>query len=85
MVERLGRQWLTDPPRAPVIVAGATGARGATALFMQAVARLPQGAVILPGFDRHLPPEVWERLHDPMTAEDHPQSRAACVLRVAPR
>ena len=54
-----GRGW----PRAggrhrrthPVIVAGSTGSRGTTALLMQAVARLPQGALVLPGFDFDLP------------------------------
>jgi double-strand break repair protein AddB len=84
VAERLARAWLTEPPGDPVIVAGSTGARGATARLMEAVARLPQGAVILPGFDRHLPPEVWERLLDPLTAEDHPQSRAACFLQRLP-
>ena len=30
--------------------------------LMEAVARLPQGAVVLPGFDFDLPDSVWERL-----------------------
>ncbi len=38
-------------PQHPVIVAGSTGSRGATRAFMAAVARLPQGALVLPGFD----------------------------------
>lgn len=67
--------WQADPPRHPVIVAGSTGSRGTTALLMQAVARLPQGAVVLPGFDFDLPAPVWDAMTDALTAEDHPQYR----------
>jgi double-strand break repair protein AddB len=71
----LGRSWADTPPAHPVIVAGSTGSRGTTALLMQAVARLPGSAVVLPGFDFDLPPAVWEGMDDPLTAEDHPQFR----------
>ena len=67
--------WAADPPQDPVIVAGSTGSRGTIAMLMQAVARLPQGAVVMPGFDFDLPAEVWSRLDDPMTGEDHAQYR----------
>lgn len=77
VAERLARAWLTDPPPGPVVVAGSTGSRGATALLMRAVARLPQGACILPGHDFDLPDAVWARLEEPLTAEDHPQYRIA--------
>ena len=80
VIERLVANWATDPPKDPVIVAGSTGSRGATALFLQAVARLPQGAVILPGFDFDLPELVWEALSDPLTGEDHPQFRFRRLL-----
>ena len=41
---------------------------------MAAVARLPQGALVLPGFDADLPAAVWERLGaDDAGAADHPQ------------
>ncbi len=72
---RLAARWQTSPPEHPVIVAGSTGSRGATAHFMQAVAWLPQGAVVLPGFDAGMPPSVWQALDDGLTAEDHPQYR----------
>ncbi len=51
--ERLASDWAAghDLPDAPVIVAGSTGSHGGTRLFMQAVAALPNGAVVLPGFD----------------------------------
>jgi double-strand break repair protein AddB len=66
--------WAANPPRHPVIVAGSTGSRGPTRAFMAAVARLPQGALVLPGFDPGLPPAVWARLGaDDPGAADHPQ------------
>jgi double-strand break repair protein AddB len=71
----LAQAWATLPPADPVIVAGSTGSRGTTALLIQAVAGLPKGAVVLPGFDFDLPPEVWAGMDDALTAEDHPQYR----------
>jgi len=69
----LAAAWDADPPGHPVIVAGSTGSRGATRAFMAAVARLPQGALVLPGFDADLPGAVWERLGE-ADAADHPQA-----------
>ena len=77
VIERLIARWRETPPPHPVIVAGSTGSRGATQLLMQAVAKLPQGAVVLPGFDFDAPAAVWEALADPLTSEDHPQFRFA--------
>jgi ATP-dependent helicase/nuclease subunit B len=74
-------RWRDDPPDHPVIVAGSTGSRGATAQLMAAVAGLPQGAVILPGLDRAMPQAVWAGLVEGRKAgldgEDHPQYRIA--------
>ena len=75
VIETLAVRWADAPPMHPIIVAGSTGSRGATALFMQAVAKLPQGAIILPGYDFDLPQSVWDAMHDPMTSQDHPQYR----------
>ncbi len=77
VAERLAEEWSEEPPAHPIIVAGSTGSRGATALFMRAVAQLPQGAVVLPCMDFDLPPSVWERLGDALTTQDHPQYRFA--------
>jgi double-strand break repair protein AddB len=74
-VLRLAKRWAAVPPAHPVIVAGSTGSRGTTALLMRAVARLPQGAVVLPGFDGEMPGPIWASLGDALTAEDHPQYR----------
>ncbi|AZL59431.1 double-strand break repair protein AddB [Tabrizicola piscis] len=67
--------WAMAQPADPIIVAGSTGSRGTTALLMQAVARLPLGGVVLPGFDFDLPGAVWASMDDALTAEDHPQYR----------
>ena len=75
VIEHLAARWQDSPPKHPVILAGSTGSRGATHLLMQAVARLPQGAVVLPGYDFDMRPEVWEALSDGLTSEDHPQYR----------
>ncbi|MEP5152630.1 double-strand break repair protein AddB [Planktotalea sp.] len=77
--------WQANPPEHPIILAGSTGSRGTTALLMQAVARLPQGAVILPGYDTDMPKEVWNELSAEhpmrMSPEDHPQYRFAKILK----
>ena len=75
--EALIAAWQDAPPPDPVLIAGSTGSRGTTALLMQAVARLPQGAVILPGFDDTMPPALWEMIED----EDHPQYRFRALLK----
>ena len=46
------RAWRAAPPPAPVIAAGSTGSIPATAELLAVIARLPQGAVVLPGLDR---------------------------------
>jgi len=74
-IERLAAKWETSPPHHPVILAGSTGSRGTMMLLMQAVAKLPQGAIVLPGFDTDMPSSVWTQMADAMEAEDHPQYR----------
>ena len=79
-VLRLIDLWRDSPPADPILIAGSTGSRGTTALLMRAVATLPQGAVILPGFDFDMPAQVWDLLSDPLSAEDHPQYRFRRLL-----
>jgi ATP-dependent helicase/nuclease subunit B len=51
---------------------------------MRAVANLPQGAVILPGFDADMPASVWATLSQgKMPIEDHPQYRFAALCASA--
>lgn len=81
-VNRLIAGWQANGHAAPVIVAGSTGSRGTTLRLMLAVALLPQGAVVLPGYDYDLPPQVWSALSDAdPPAEDHPQYRFAALRR----
>ncbi|WP_170760956.1 double-strand break repair protein AddB [Ruegeria lacuscaerulensis] len=75
VVENLIDRWQGDPPQHPVILAGSTGSRGTTLMLMEAVARLPQGALILPGYDFDQPDHVWRGLDDALASEDHPQYR----------
>lgn len=88
VIECLVAYWQHHPPTHPVIVAGSTGSRGSTQLLMQAVARLDQGAVVLPGFDFDLPATVWPQLDQTRSAQDHPQQRfyqLLQALRMDPR
>jgi double-strand break repair protein AddB len=79
VVDALIQRWQEAPPDHPILVAGSTGSRGATARLMEAVARLPQGAVILPGVDRHMAPSIWRGIlqgrREGLAGEDHPQFR----------
>lgn len=78
--EALCARWRETPPETPVLVAGSTGSRATTRMLMEAVCRLPQGAVILPGFDRKLPEAIWSSLPESRQTEDHPQYRLAAFL-----
>jgi len=79
-IERLADKWQTMPPQHPIIVAGTTGSRGSTALLMEAVAKLPNGALVLPGFDTAAPDKVWSELARAKGPEDHPQYRFVRLL-----
>lgn len=79
VIEAMIARWQVTPPQHPVIVAGSTGSRGTTSLLMQAVALLPNGAVVLPGIDTDMPPAIWQGLTDPAPQEDHPQYRFAAL------
>ena len=78
-VLQLSQKWQKSPLLDPIIVAGSTGSRGATLEFMQSVMDLPQGMIVLPGYDRDMPTEAWAKLSDPLRAQDHPQFRLARV------
>ena len=83
VIETLIVVWAETPPTHPIIVAGSTGSRGATGLFMRAVAALPQGAIVLPGFDFDMPNRVWDSLDGATgVAEDHPQFRFRRLMSV---
>ncbi len=67
---------------APVVAAGSTGSMPVTADLLAAIAKLPHGAVVLPGLDIHLDEPSWAMIggddkreaHDGgMPASAHPQ------------
>src|SRR5271154_1923100 len=65
-------------PRGPTIIAGSTGANRATARLIAALARAPQGAVVLPDLDLDLDDGAWAMIgaDDDATLglAGHPQS-----------
>jgi ATP-dependent helicase/nuclease subunit B len=80
---------LTARHKGPVIAAGSTGSMPATARFLHAVVRLPQGAVVLPGLDIDLDDEAWQGIggvrdaHGRFTthpASNHPQFAMHALL-----
>ena len=68
LLARLAERWEAEPPAHPVIAAGSTGSMPATRDLLATIARLPQGAVVLPGLDGHADDETWEAL-----GPTHPQ------------
>jgi ATP-dependent helicase/nuclease subunit B len=68
LISNLAKAWRSHPPRRKVIAAGSTGSRAPTGNLLGVVARLDQGAVVLPGLDLEATDEVWQALNEP-----HPQ------------
>ncbi len=74
---------------APVIAAGSTGSIPATAALLTTIARLPHGAVVLPGLDTDLDPAAWDLIggHEPVSetpgppAYGHPQFAMQALLK----
>jgi len=68
VLDGLAAAWRESPPREPVIAAGSTGSRPATADLMAVVAHLPAGCLVLPGLDQQLDEDSWRTL-----GPSHPQ------------
>ena len=65
----------------PVIAAGSTGSMPATAALLEAIAKLPQGAVVLPGLDTDLDDASWKLIGDGEdAAHGHPQFAMHALL-----
>lgn len=69
--------WQAKPPSGPVIAAGSTGSVPATADLLAVVAALPQGRVVLPGFDRSLDAAARDAAR---RAPTHPQHGMLMLL-----
>ena len=68
----------------PVIAAGSTGSMPATAKLLTTIARLPRGAVVLPGLDTELDSPSWTLIggaEDEAPASGHPQMAMHALLR----
>ena len=70
---------------APVIAAGSTGSIPATAELIATIARLPHGAVVLPGLDTDLDEESWKLIAGDESkriapASGHPQFAMQALL-----
>lgn len=72
----LAKRLEETPPQGWVIAAGSTGSLPATAELLAVIARLPRGAVVLPGLDKELDAQSWSEL-DP----GHPQFGLRQVLQ----
>jgi ATP-dependent helicase/nuclease subunit B len=81
---------LTSHHDGPVIAAGSTGSMPTTAKFLQAVAALPHGAVVLPGLDTDLDEEAWQGIGGhrdadgkfaSVPASNHPQFAMHALLQ----
>jgi ATP-dependent helicase/nuclease subunit B len=83
LLRREAERLLAHGSAAPVIAAGSTGSVLATAQLLAAIARLPNGAVVLPGLDRELDEESWAEVgpseRDPAGA-GHPQHGLKLLL-----
>ncbi len=68
MLMALSQYWRETPPEHPIIIAGTTGSIPATAELIACVSQLPQGMIILPGFDTDANEEYLQHME-----ESHPQ------------
>jgi len=62
LIRAQAARWLVNPPKTQVIAAGSTGSQPATRILLAAIAAAPNGAVVLPGLDRELDDESWDKL-----------------------
>jgi ATP-dependent helicase/nuclease subunit B len=69
----------------PVIAAGSTGSMPSTAALLETIAKLPNGAVVLPGLDTELDDAAWELIAGDGKGGDaspgHPQFAMQALLR----
>jgi len=78
LLRLLAERWDSHPPQGPVIAAGSTGTVKAAADVLKAVAKAPQGCVVLPGLDLDLSADAWDAIE-----EQHPQSALKRLLERA--
>ena len=64
VLRKLIERWRDTPPDHPVLAIGSTGSIPAARDLMQGIAGLPQGAVVLPGFDWDADDAAWAAIDD---------------------
>lgn len=64
LLHALSDFWEENPPQTPVIAAGTTGSIPSVARLLGIIARLPRGAVILPGLDQSMDQKSWDALDE---------------------
>ena len=76
-------------PTGPIIIAGSTGSVPATADLIAAVAKLPEGVIVLPGLDLSMPEQHWQMVapelapgqHANPASRSHPQYGLSSLLK----
>jgi len=85
LLEAEARRLTRERPSNPIIVAGSTGSVPSTANLMGVIARLPKGAIVLPGLDTDLDEESWSTIggagdDDTDPVHGHPQASLRRLL-----
>ena len=85
LIQAEARRLLAERPERPVLAAGSTGSMPATAALLNAIARLPNGAVVLPGLDTDLDEPSWTAIggletEDSDPVHGHPQAMLRRLL-----
>jgi ATP-dependent helicase/nuclease subunit B len=62
LFRRAARHWRASPPATPIVAAGVTSTAKGVAALLRCIARLPNGAVVLPDLDLAMGAEVWDEL-----------------------
>ncbi|MCG5243135.1 double-strand break repair protein AddB [Azospirillum doebereinerae] len=70
--------WRAVPPKGLVIAAGSTGSIAAATDLLGVIARLPNGAVVLPGLDQDADDVLWDHIE---VDEAHPQYGLSQLIR----
>jgi ATP-dependent helicase/nuclease subunit B len=78
LIRALAAHWMRAPPPGPIWAAGSTGSVPATAHLLATIARLPHGAVVLPGLDRAASAATWDAIGN---EPSHPQYGLNQLLR----